>query len=207
MQRTKIATVTGQPIVYLQPELTQIIEEDLFVSLSNQSRYAGHTRNRVSILLHLALITRLFERACMETGSTWPEKDWFVLRRAIMSVHDMPEAYTGELTTGLKQVLPDYKPKIEIPWERHVFRHFGLPFPDDDAGLKEILTDYDLRALCTEGWATGHVLYEEMQKHGGPVRDYEKRAWEEVSYLTDEDQWQLVWTSAMRTRPWPPPGV
>lgn len=199
MQRTRITTFTGQPIVYLQPELTKIVDEDLRVSLDNAVRYSGHTRPRVSILLHLALITRIFE---LTHRSSMITDQWKRMTRAVMSVHDMPEAYTGEFTTGLKQVLPSFK-EIEEPWERHVFKHFGLPFPGDVPDLKALLHHFDGRALVTEGWAVKHPLYEQMAANcGGPVGVWEKRAWFETSGMTADEQWDLVLTSATQTRVW-----
>jgi 5'-deoxynucleotidase YfbR-like HD superfamily hydrolase len=59
-------------------------------------------------------------------------------------MHDAAEAYLGDVSTPLKQLIPDYK-AIEHRVEKVICVAFGLPFPLDPCVKRA-----DLRMLVTE---------------------------------------------------------
>lgn len=59
-------------------------------------------------------------------------------------LHDAAEAFMGDITRPLKQMLPEYK-RIEREVETAIFRRFGIPSP-----LPIEVKRADLRVLAAE---------------------------------------------------------
>lgn len=94
-QRHRIETYTGRFYDYDDPQPEQIAIEDIAHSLSQVSRFGGHTATFYSVAEHCVLVSRL-----LETGSA---------RRYQLPglLHDAHEAYLGDLPTPLKSALGD----------------------------------------------------------------------------------------------------
>ncbi len=101
---------------------------DIAKSLSNICRYTGHTDKHYSVAQHSVIVSHIVR----------PE----IAMQGLM--HDISEAYLGDVSSPLKQLLKDYK-KIEKRVEKFLFGYFGLPYPMD----KEV-KEADLIALVTE---------------------------------------------------------
>lgn len=143
-QTTRMATSSGAPIVYLDPSQTPVRAVDMRLHLARVCRYAGG--RDWSVLEHLVLCTDI-ARYLGVPRSMWP----------YVAAHDLHEAYIGDLPTGLKQVLPEWKERIEGPWEAHVHRAIGLTWPvppEIEAEVKRV----DRRALLAEMTCLDHPL-------------------------------------------------
>lgn len=125
-----VLTVDGVYFDLLEPERTaqQVSVRAIAHALSNVCRFAGHASRHYSVAQHSVYVAHLV-----------PEKD-----RLAGLLHDVAEAFIGDIATPLKQLLPDYR-EIERRVERALFRRFGLP-DELPASVKEA----DLRMLATE---------------------------------------------------------
>ena len=131
-------TYTGKRIDVLRPEDTPIDHADIYRGLLHQRRYAGHTWKPISILDHLTLCVSIARRL-----------DYSKQRIALCAAHDMHEAYVLDLPAGLKDALPEYKERIENPWEAHVHHALGYDWPLDDLDAVAVKV-VDRMALAVE---------------------------------------------------------
>jgi hypothetical protein len=109
------------------PASSNFTIEDIAHGLANLCRYAGQCRKFYSVAEHSMLVSEIavgFELEAL--------------------LHDAAEAFMGDITRPLKQMLPEYK-KIENQVEEAILRRFGLSAPLP-SGVKEA----DLRVLATE---------------------------------------------------------
>lgn len=104
-----ISTFSGRQIDLLQPEPDQIHLEDIAHGLAQTCRFAGQCPVFYSVAQHSVVVSQLVE----------PEWAMHGL------LHDASEAFMGDLHTGLKRLLPDYK-KLENGVLTAIFKHFGL---------------------------------------------------------------------------------
>ena len=109
------------------PASSNFTIEDVAHGLANICRYAGQCRRFYSVAEHSILVSEIaigFELEAL--------------------LHDAAEAFMGDITRPLKQMLPEYK-KIEKDVEEAVLRRFGLTTP-----LPLEIKDADLRVLAAE---------------------------------------------------------
>ncbi len=133
-----ISTHSGTQINLLDPQPEQIHIEDIAHGLSQTCRFAGQCPVFYSVAQHSVLVADLL-----------PE-EWALHGL----LHDASEAFMGDLHTGLKRLLPDYK-RLENRVLAAVFRHFGL----DDTDLKPAAVELaDRQALFVEMKALGMRL-------------------------------------------------
>jgi hypothetical protein len=109
------------------PASSNFTIEDIAHGLANICRYAGQCRDFYSVAEHSVLVSEV------ATG--------FELESLL---HDAAEAFIGDITRPLKQLLPDYK-AIERRVQEAIFVRFGLN-PD----LPSEVRDADLRVLAAE---------------------------------------------------------
>ena len=111
----------------LDPGSSAFTIEDIAHGLAHTCRYAGQCRDFYSVAEHSLHVSNMCEEHKLEA-----------------LLHDAAEAFIGDVTRPLKQLLPEYK-RIEKSVERAVFERFGLDLPTS-AEIK----DADLRVLAAE---------------------------------------------------------
>jgi uncharacterized protein len=124
----QILTASGSYFDFLSPDSDTIVIEDIAIALSRINRFTGHTRVPYSVAQHSYIVSLVVP-----------------LEYALQGLlHDASEAYLGDVSTPLKQLVPEYK-VIERRVEEAIMRKFGLPFP-----LHPSIKQADLRMLVTE---------------------------------------------------------
>ena len=101
--------------------------EDIAHGLANICRYSGQCSKFYSVAEHSMLVSEVaagFEFEAL--------------------LHDAAEAFMGDITRPLKQMLPEYK-RIEREVEKAIFGRFGIPSP-----LPPEVKNADLKVLATE---------------------------------------------------------
>lgn len=105
-----IQTHSGLYFDFENPQVEQVLIEDVAHALSNICRYNGHCAQFYSVAQHAVLVSHLVDE----------DHEWEAFH------HDDGEAYTGDVPTPLKQLLPQFK-KIEKRVEKTIAKKFGLP--------------------------------------------------------------------------------
>jgi len=135
-------TRSGVPVYLDRPFSTAILARDLRDHAAGGTRYNGAPP--VTILQHSVLVAALAQAA---------GEDEELVRYC--AAHDLAEAVPlGEVVTGLKRHLPEYK-AMEDGWEPRIRVACGLAY-HLPAGMKARIKVYDLRALMCELWWYRH---------------------------------------------------
>lgn len=122
-----VRLMSGAWFDFLDPDSSAFTIEDIAHGLANTCRYSGQCRRFYSVAEHCLHVSDLATEYPLE---------------ALM--HDASEAFIGDVTRPLKQLLPEYK-RIEARVERAIFSRFGISYPLP-AGVKAA----DLRVLAAE---------------------------------------------------------
>ena len=112
---------------FAAPHSSPFTIEDIAHGLSNICRYSGQCNGFYSVAEHSLLVSETVIGFELE---------------ALM--HDAAEAFLGDITRPLKQMLPDYK-RIEGEVERAIFSRFGIQTP-----IPREVKQADLRVLAAE---------------------------------------------------------
>lgn len=130
---------------FCAPASSEFTIGDIAHGLANICRYSGQCSNFYSVAEHSILVS--------ETAVGFEFE-------ALM--HDAAEAFLGDITRPLKQILPEYR-RIESEVERAILDRFGVTGP-----LPPQVKQADLRVLAseqkqimptgTDGWVRGHKV-------------------------------------------------
>ncbi|MDX0518556.1 hypothetical protein [Sinorhizobium medicae] len=122
-----IMLASGTWFDLLDPWHSEFTIEDIAQGLANICRYAGQCRSFYSVAEHSLHVCDTSESFKLEA-----------------LLHDAAEAFLGDITRPLKQLLPEYK-AIESNVEAAIFSRFGL----DRAAMADVKLA-DLRVLAAE---------------------------------------------------------
>jgi 5'-deoxynucleotidase YfbR-like HD superfamily hydrolase len=122
-----ITLASGKIFDFLDPHGSDFDIDDIAHGLAHVCRYAGQCRHFYSVAEHSILVSDVVETFKLEA-----------------LLHDAAEAFIGDVTRPLKQLLPEFK-RIEANVEDAIIARFGLN-PDFRAIVKPV----DLSVLAAE---------------------------------------------------------
>ena len=132
---------TGSTWNLLRPDADTIFMRDIVTALARINRYDGHSRVEVSVLWHSLLVEKI------AVGRAKP----YAL------LHDVHEAYLGDMTTPVKRAIAALLPagqfnaawgKLTHTHDEAIWQAFGIPVPSSEI-LSEVRRA-DVLALSTE---------------------------------------------------------
>lgn len=122
-----IMLASGRLFDFLDPHGSDFGIDDIAQGLAHICRYAGQCRAFYSVAEHSILVADIAEDFAYEA-----------------LLHDAAEAFIGDITRPLKQLLPEYK-RIEAAVEDAIIERFGM-----DRRFRDIVKRADLRVLAAE---------------------------------------------------------
>ncbi len=122
-----ITLASGRVFDFLDPHGSDFDIEDVAHGLAHVCRYAGQCRDFYSVAEHSLLVSDVVDEYRFEA-----------------LLHDAAEAFIGDVTRPLKQLLPEYK-RIEAMVEDAVAKRFAL-----DHGYRGVVKAADLSVLAAE---------------------------------------------------------
>ena len=123
----RIMLASGNWFDLLDPWNSVFTIEDIAHGLSNICRYAGQCRKFYSVAEHSVLVSSVVQECKLEA-----------------LLHDATEAFLGDITRPLKQLLPCYG-ELEKRIETVIFERFGL-----DLKARREIAAVDLSVLAAE---------------------------------------------------------
>lgn len=175
-------TYTGVMLDFGDPEHAVISIEDIGHQLARICRYSGAMDGYYSVASHCVYVSR-----CLEARGHSP------YLQAAGLLHDATEAYLGDVVSGLKRLLPDYR-ALEVRWENAVQKYFDVYW--HQGAVRAVVKDADLRARLSEvrDLFSDYPYPRELLLGGeGDRQPFEERV---VEQTPDEAEW--AWLARAR---------
>jgi len=187
---TQILTGSGRYLDFAAPTPEMIDAGDIARGLARQGRFAGQTRRFYSVAEHSVNCAELARQRGMSTELT-----------LICLLHDAAEAYTGDIVTPLKRMLPGLM-DVEIAIMCAVWRRYRLPMPDANTAC--LLHEIDQTMLATEADQMVQLPPGETKWWGAPIRAQNPdRPWPFGYYSpADAERAWLGWFRELYTDDW-----
>lgn len=129
-------TNSGLMLDLSDPENAVLSVEDIAHNLARICRFGGAVDGYYSVASHCVYVSR-----ALEARGHSP----YVVAAGLL--HDSAEAYLGDVVSGLKRMMPDYK-ALEERWEARLQDYFDVRWKGGRVGLA--VKDADLRARLSE---------------------------------------------------------
>lgn len=191
-------TAFGHVVDYKQPKHTIVDPEDLRIHTRNMCRYNGALDWK--LVQHLSLCARLIEvmdevdRVKFNISRVCLSQD-HLIQQGYAVAHDLHEIYVGDVVSGLKKHLPEYR-KIENIWEEFVHEQIRLLLAQKN---NKLIKHVDIRALVIEMTVLGHPAAEYVQsKYGGVPTSSELHAMYITQQQSLDDCWKHSWYTLNR---------
>lgn len=185
-----MVTARGHKVWFNKPHLTPVDPLDIRTHTINMCRYNGALNWH--LIKHLALCVDLAYAYKPE----WPEVN-IPLQAGYAAAHDFHEIIVGDMVSGLKKYVPEYR-KIEADWEEHFHNSIDLPLEHKH---NKFVTTIDRRALVVEMAMLSHPAADLVQQTmGGPISQAERKAMANIMKISLESCWQIVWTAVEKAR-------
>lgn len=119
-----LVTHSGIRFDLLNPTVEQVDLEDILFALSNLNRYTGHV-GTYSVLEHTIHVAHCVQELFHEINPSWYWTTQIATQEAL--IHDMAEAYTGDISTPMKQLLGPAFCEVEARINQVIRQKFDLP--------------------------------------------------------------------------------
>lgn len=119
-----LVTHSGIRFDLLNPTVEQVDLDDILFALSNLNRYTGHV-GPYSVLEHTIHVADCVRKLFYEINPSWYWTTQIATQEAL--IHDMAEAYTGDISTPMKQLLGPAFCEVEARINRVIRQKFEIP--------------------------------------------------------------------------------
>lgn len=133
LNRFAYRTHSGKMLDISEPESIVFDLEDIAHNLARVCRFGGAMDDFYSVASHCVYVARELERA----GASLKD-----VRSGLL--HDATEAYLGDMVSGLKRLMPEYR-RLEARYAAIVQDQYGVWFDGNP-----VVKDADLRARLSE---------------------------------------------------------
>lgn len=174
----RFRTYSGVMLDLRDPDPSKVRVADLAHHLAHVNRFGGAAHQYYSVASHSVYVSR---RLAEEGHPTDVQLAGLL--------HDSSEAYLGDVVSGLKRMLPEYR-VIEARWEHMLERLFGVAW----VGVPAIKTA-DIRARITESRDLFSGTYPQAELDVGGVRHAELEAYAEPVRSETPDEAEFAWLS------------
>jgi len=161
--KTTVETITGKRLNLASPHIDQICLEDIIYSLSRIARFNGHTNGEFvySVAQHsvwCAMAAMRFFGASYETALK-------------VLLHDAHEAYTGDITTPLKQCNVLYIEPLQTKLQSLIYSQLDITPPErEEQDLIKVVDEY---ALAIEAFTLTNSKGRDWGLPVPPIKHYE----------------------------------
>lgn len=167
-----ISLLSGARFSYDKPETSDVTIEDIASAASNICRFSGHLPRYYSVAQHLCNTSKIVEAL---TGDITDPRVFEA------QMHDTAEAFTNDLPTPLKWMLPIFK-ELEVKIESAMGKKFGFNYPYADVVKEADTIMLILEKIYVKGDTSIWPQYEDWTaERVEPYRQYvDLNSWQPV---------------------------
>lgn len=174
----RFRTYSGVMMDLRDPDPSKVRVADLAHHLAYIGRFGGAAHRFYSVASHCVYVSRRLA----EEGHP-PDVQLAGL------LHDASEAYLGDVVSGLKRMLPEYR-ALEARWERMLEQLFGVQWVGDP-----VIKNADVRARIAESRDLFSGTYPQHALDVGGVRHADLVAYAAPVVAQTPDEAEFAWLS------------